>query len=771
MSAKNIINKHAIRWDQLRVLKLAIILVIGVFPCTSWATVITYTYDDNCLESTNSIGRLCSVNDDSGITDFYYDQLGRNVRTVKIIDGNIFNTQTGYDPDDRVTSVGYPDGSIVSYEYTGTRLHRVYEGGTWYAIYQGYNSLGQATQVNYNNDTSISLEYAKSNNTLCPYNSFRLCRIFSYRRSGGPALQHIVHNYKNTAGEITSNITGISDLYYGDQSFGYDDLNRLTSATGPYGSLSYAYDEIGNMTNNSRNGDYEYLDPAHVHAVTSVGGYDYSYDANGNLITKTGMAQTARTMAYDEENRLISIYEDGLYILNRYDGDGGLIKKSVNGSTKFYIGKLYECDAPCWTGSFWTGDKYIYAGSTLIAIRTAHTGEMRYIHADHLGSTNLVTDATGAVIQNISYFPYGKTHTEIYETGERVNRRYTGQEIDDSTGLYFYNARYYDPSLGRFIQADTIVPNPRNPQSFNRYAYTYNNPINYTDPSGHCPVCIIAVASAIGAIAAGMQSDWDPQAMLMGAAVGAFSAGAGLGVTALGGGSILAGMASSTSGALISQGWGADVDVIQAAITGGVSGFVGGSFGSNHPYLGAAAAGATAAMITDGNPAQAALIAVGSAIINSSLQNQPSHTAEVIENSDGPTTTPIGTKIQGKGRGDYKGQNMGQHDWVAEKIGETEYAEIYKITTYDGRNPSSGTIFYGGNSLDVKGEYTIRNQGNVFHEPSTTNIGSYQYYRGVLPQSVIVVPYGTPYVHFFESVRPGLPTGPNGGPVMEFKLH
>jgi RHS repeat-associated protein len=63
---------------------------------------------------------------------------------------------------------------------------------------------------------------------------------------------------------------------------------------------------------------------------------------------------------------------------------------------------------------------------------------------------------------------------------------YTGQRLDGSAGLLYYGARYYDPALGRFIQPDTLVPEPGNPQSLNRYAYVLNNPLKYTDPTGHC---------------------------------------------------------------------------------------------------------------------------------------------------------------------------------------------------------------------------------------------------------------------------------------------
>lgn len=91
-----------------------------------------------------------------------------------------------------------------------------------------------------------------------------------------------------------------------------------------------------------------------------------------------------------------------------------------------------------------------------------------------------MSDSDGALISSIKYTPYGKTKAGDVPT----YKKFTGQRLD-STGLYFYNARYYDSTIGRFISADTIVPNPANPQSFNRYSYVLNNPLRYTDPSGH----------------------------------------------------------------------------------------------------------------------------------------------------------------------------------------------------------------------------------------------------------------------------------------------
>jgi RHS repeat-associated protein len=84
--------------------------------------------------------------------------------------------------------------------------------------------------------------------------------------------------------------------------------------------------------------------------------------------------------------------------------------------------------------------------------------------------------------------------TELFPT----DRRFTGQRWEANLGLYDYRARFYDPALGRFLQPDPIVPEPGNPQALNRYAYVYNNPLRYTDPSGHAPV--ILVMMGIGAV-------------------------------------------------------------------------------------------------------------------------------------------------------------------------------------------------------------------------------------------------------------------------------
>ncbi len=131
--------------------------------------------------------------------------------------------------------------------------------------------------------------------------------------------------------------------------------------------------------------------------------------------------------------------------------------------------------------------KYEYAGGQRIAQRQG--GVLTYLHGDHLGSASLATNASGAKITNSDtrYYPYGVTRPGLAGTGLPTDRRFTGQREEASLGFYDYGARPYDPALGRFLQADTLVPEPGNPQSLNRYAYVLGNPLYYVDPSGHRP--------------------------------------------------------------------------------------------------------------------------------------------------------------------------------------------------------------------------------------------------------------------------------------------
>ena len=186
------------------------------------------------------------------------------------------------------------------------------------------------------------------------------------------------------------------------------------------------------------------------------------------------------SLTYDVENRLTSVTKAGVTMSFVHNGDGTRVKKSVsNGGTTYYIGNSFEVYVSGGT----TFNKYYYFGSQRVAARIANT--LFYLQGDHLGSSSIAMTQSGtSYYSRQTYFPYGAQRT-TEGSALPTDYTFTGQKNDDSTGLMFYGARYYDAALGRFTQPDTIVPSPLNPQSHNRFSYALNNPVRYTDPTGH----------------------------------------------------------------------------------------------------------------------------------------------------------------------------------------------------------------------------------------------------------------------------------------------
>ena len=157
-----------------------------------------------------------------------------------------------------------------------------------------------------------------------------------------------------------------------------------------------------------------------------------------------------------------------------YDAAGARVTRTTNGATVVTVADLWERTVGGATTHFYR------FGADIIGVRRSDQGTL-YLFSDHLGSVSAATTASGALVGMQHYDPWGRVRTGGIGL---TARNFTGQRLD-ATGLLYYHARYYDPTLGRFISPDSIVPEPGNPQSFNRFAYVYNNPLKYTDPTGH----------------------------------------------------------------------------------------------------------------------------------------------------------------------------------------------------------------------------------------------------------------------------------------------
>ncbi|HEY3356583.1 MAG TPA: RHS repeat-associated core domain-containing protein [Polyangia bacterium] len=449
------------------------------------ATYDSFTFDESGRGS--STGRLTTAVSASGITTrAFYDSMGRRSRYEQVVDGVTYAISHAYDAAGRLTAETYPDGEVVTYGYgtsgvaTGklTSVTGSVAGTLVSAI--GYTTLGAAVSVTYGNGVT----------TTTGFDAFGQ-RVTSLQIG---SLATISYGY-DANGRVTSMTS--PQLGLTAWGYGYDSLGRLTRATNSADATkteTFGYDALGRMTTKSSVGSYAYGAATHVHAVTAAGANTYSYDANGNLTSGAG-----RTLTYNLDHRPISITSGGQTTTLVYDAASSRVKKVGPSGTAVYVGGVYEKRGTAVV-------KYYLAGALRVAKRDANGNS--YFHADHLGSTRLITNQAGAEVQRYEYAAYGAA---LSQSGTRPDsHRFTGQEADDETGLMFYQARYYDPALGRFLQPDSLVPSMNSPQQLDLYAYANNSPINYVDPSGHAPlvigvVCVAAAAAAyVGVIGVGL---------------------------------------------------------------------------------------------------------------------------------------------------------------------------------------------------------------------------------------------------------------------------
>jgi len=200
------------------------------------------------------------------------------------------------------------------------------------------------------------------------------------------------------------------------------------------------------------------------------------YDLNGNLISDDNY-----DYFYNEFNQLEKVISSGNIIAEYYyDAEGNRIKKVENNETTYYIGDNFVRVVNN-SGSF--EEIYYYDNDKLIASNVS--GEINYYHPDHLGSTTLITNSSGDLIEETFYLPFG----EIISGGDS-RYDYTGKELDN-VGLMYYGARYYSSEIMKFTQADPVISEVYNPQDLNHYSYVRNNPYKYVDSEGKNPALVV----------------------------------------------------------------------------------------------------------------------------------------------------------------------------------------------------------------------------------------------------------------------------------------
>jgi RHS repeat-associated protein len=396
----------------------------------------------------------------------------------------------------------YPDGEIVTTGYNNNMLPTSVIGTDTYAQSIAYDSAMRMIQL---------VRGANKINTVFTYNAWnqdggRLLNLTSTQVSTGTPLQNSTYDY-----DSVGNILTITDSLLGPQTqtFTYDELDRLINSDVSGGTdgrytEAYTYDPASGNLSGKAGLTYTYAS-GHAHAVSSLSnGNTYGYDDNGNMTTRTVNGQIYN-LAYDAENRLVSV--TGAATANFvYDADGKQVKATVNGTTTVYVGNHYIIPLRDEVKNG-TVTKYYFAGSTRLAARTGTA--LSYLLSDHIGSSSVTANANGEKTATALYKAFGETRYTLGNLG--TDYKFTGQR-DDSLGIYFFQSRWYDGSLGRFLSPDTIVPtSTQGTQAWDRYAFVNNNPVRYNDPTGHsagpCYFCSIG-QSILSSITNSYQLGW-----------------------------------------------------------------------------------------------------------------------------------------------------------------------------------------------------------------------------------------------------------------------
>jgi RHS repeat-associated protein len=342
-----------------------------------------------------------------------------------------------------------------------------------------YTPAGAIQQLTYGNGLADSRAYN---------DRFQPTQLRTYNPSTGLDVLNMSYGY-NAGTADNGNVVSWSAS--GQQSFSrsysYDSLNRVQSMSAPgdgCSGLSWTYDAWGNRTAQTATGGSCYQEPSTTFSASNQLPSPYQYDAAGNM-TNDGV----HTYTYDAENRLTQV-DSGSTASYIYDAEGRRARKTTGGSTTDYLrdlpGNIFSTFGPgCGGTGCWTAGALYLNGRFFAQYYNQTT---YFVHADHLGSTRVLTGMDQSVCDSLDYLPFG----EQIAGDTCTVLKFTGKERDSESGLDNFGARYNSSNMGRFMS-----PDPSNlsvdfwlPQTWNRYAYVLNNPLTIVDRNGQWPTYI-----------------------------------------------------------------------------------------------------------------------------------------------------------------------------------------------------------------------------------------------------------------------------------------
>ncbi len=428
------------------------------------AVLITYAYDE--------LGRRTRLSDATGSTTYGYDGLGRLIQ-VAAPAGTL---SYAYDRDGNRASLGFPGGQSVSYTYSpGGRLTRVSDWAPRVSSYS-YLASGLVSAVTYPNGMQASYTYDRAQRLMGATNAV-----------GGATITRDTYTL-----DAEGNRIGRIDVRSTQFGYGYDGLNRLRSFvedTRPCPSCPdlifderYTYDGATNITSR---GSVDVVPPTwtydQANRLLSDDTRSFTWSAADRLLQRG-----SDTFGYDALERLSSATIGGTTRTYNYDGDGLLRSRTEGAATTSFLYDVSAAPAPLVQAG---AERIVYGLGALYRVHA--DGTIDAFARDALGSVMAEVSAAGSITNSFSYSPYGA----VGASGALPLLGFAG-ELTDPSGLLYLRARWYDPSVGRFITRDALRGSPRDPSSLNVYAYAGGNPVRFVDPEGYCPWCLAAVVGA-----------------------------------------------------------------------------------------------------------------------------------------------------------------------------------------------------------------------------------------------------------------------------------
>ncbi|NUQ73530.1 MAG: type IV secretion protein Rhs [Polyangiaceae bacterium] len=443
----------------------------------------TWTYDT----AAHGIGKLAKVESPAGDAILYsYDLFGRPSTTAKNINGQVYESKIDYDNKGRAYKLTYPQPAglgafVVQYNFDAYGHVIAVRDALTQNLYWKLLAADGAGRLT---EEEFGAQAAKTTRSYFEAKE-RVKSIVTV--AGGKTVQDLSYFYDKRLNLLsrTDGRQGKSEL------FTYDLLDRLTSAEFSPGfgrPTQYEYSPGGDLVEKSDVGVFTYHS-FRPHILTSVDGDLIGHDAVGNLTSRPG-----ETIGYNAFDLPSAITKDGFGMAAfSYDGFQQRVRKVTPLAETVYFGDLYERITPMDPAQPVEHRYSVYNGERLIASVTRKNGapdETRFVHSDHLGSIDVLTDELGVPKERRSYDAFGGRRSEVWASGQSPTpakgtaKGFTEHEGDEDLGLVNMKGRLMDPRLGRFLTPDQIVSKPSFGQSWNPFAYVRNNPLKYVDPSG-----------------------------------------------------------------------------------------------------------------------------------------------------------------------------------------------------------------------------------------------------------------------------------------------